>query len=167
MKLRVSANWKDVRNLFIKRLGVWVKGSLVYEKVGGDWKMVHSDQRIVTFNIRVGVFEAPQLWYGFYKDGYPDPGSVSPLTFDGWTLRDFNSPVDVPTRFQFGLFFSPLYTNLTHVTIGDLPKIPFSSSIKTVDNVARHYFSDGVTNVHNYLKSKLNQTIPITLYMNR
>lgn len=166
MKVRVMGSWRNINNLHFKNLGQWLKGDLVYEKRNGVWMLAQSEQRIVTFQIRVGYFHAPQLWYGFFKEGSPDPGTVNPTSFDGWVLRDFNSPVDVPLRFQFGLYNSPLLTNLTHVVIGDLPKIPFSSSVFTNDSVARHYFTDGVTNVHNYLKSKLNQTIPITLYMN-
>lgn len=166
--------------MLIKLHHQWVAGEALLTKVGNvwrevdelshhnqGWKVAYRAQDVYTYQVRVGYFYASQLWYGFFRDGTPDPGVANPKDFEGWVLRDLNAPVDVPLRFQFGLFDRALVDRLTHVKVGDLPLLPYIDAQKTGDSVARHYFSDGVTNVFAYLQSRLNQTITIKIYRDR
>lgn len=156
-------NWKQGLLRF-KRNGGWVNPKSLFVKANGVWMLAQSGQRIVTFQIRVGYFYAPQLWYGFFKQGSPDPGTVSPGFYRGLEIRDFNSPDDDQTGFQFGLYAKGDSSKVIAVEIEGLGRLPFRNTNQgSSDTITRRYFSDGVKNVHQYLKSQYGKTLTIKL----
>jgi hypothetical protein len=164
MKIRINEGWLDVNDLKLKRLNSWVRGNIVYYKIDGVWTIARRHEIIETFQIRVGTFNAPQVWYGFYKQGSPDPGTVSPAYYRGLEIRDFNSPDDNQTGFQFGLYAKGDSSKVIAVEIEGLGRLPFKSTNQgSSDTITRRYFSDGVKNVHQYLKSQYGKTLTIKL----
>lgn len=166
MKIRVNNDWLDVNDLKLKRLGGWVRGDIVYHKINGVWSIARRHEIIETFQIRVGAFNAPQVWYGFFKQGSPDPGTVSPAYYRGLEIRDFNSADDNQTGFQFGLYAKGDSSKVIAVEIEGLGRLPFRSTTQGnwgADMITRRYFSDDVKNVHQYLKSQYGKTLTIKL----
>lgn len=163
MKIRAAVGWKEIGDFKYKLPNGWIRSSLVYQKDNGVWKVAHRNEIIEEFQIRVGTFNAPQLWYGFFKEGSPDPGTVSPTYYRGSEIRDFNASEDYPLRFQFGLYNYGDSTKVKAVEVGSLGRLPFVSSNQGSNVITRRMFSNGTSNVFQYLKSQLGKTITIKL----
>jgi len=164
MLIRAGGKWGNIADFKFKRASGWTRSTLVYQKDNGVWKIAHRNELIEEFQIRVGTFNAPQVWYGFFKQGTPDPGTVSPGYYRGYEVRDFNSPDNDQLGLQFGLYNKGDSSKAIAIEVEGLGRLPFRNTNQNAwgnDTVTRRWFSDGTKNVHQYLKSQYGKTLTI------
>jgi len=143
-------------------LGQWKLVEERYVKVNGMWK---SDMEIQTYALTVKAFNAPGKWVGFNDTS---AGSVSPNTHQGFAIRDMNSPEESmtgPLSFQLGIWTTTgLPRAVKYVSVGEHEKIPFDSLVNE-GSLVRYFFSDGVTNLYEYLKARVDTVVTIKLWL--
>ena len=114
-----------------------------------------------THIVRVGSFNSPQHWYGFFSEsnnGYG--GEVSPANVGDSPIRDINSPVDEQLVLQLGSRTTlPAIRAVFIDDVGPLLHIRETNS----GGVHRMFFSNGTFNVYKYLEKKNNQTVEVRL----
>ncbi len=120
-----------------------------------------------TIRLKVGSFNAPQHWYGFflYAGGASGPpaGEVSPGNYLGKPLRDINSPVDNQMRLQLGTR-DHVFTNCSVIYLDDIgPLYKILDAGSDAGGVHRLWFGNGVVNLYKYLESKLGQFVEIRI----
>lgn len=167
LNVNISGVWKRPK-IKLNILGVWTACKLGYVNVGGTWKPFYDDSmHIEEYVVTVGLFNAPGDWAGFYIN-MANAGTVSPTSHQGIAIRDMNaSAADIlgPLYFQFAALGTSLFPKaIRFVSVGIHEKIPFHSNMVGGD-AARYFFTNGVTNIYNYLASLAGQTVTIKVWV--
>lgn len=115
----------------------------------------------VTHKVTIAGFDAPSRYYGFYSE-IGGGGSVTPSVFSTninggiktAVVRDINSTIAEPLMLQLGSFSTLYYVNPVAVYIDEQGPFYRSRYNNGDAGVFRSFYSDGVFNIHEYLKSK-------------
>lgn len=170
MLTKVAGVWKR------SKLNVNVAGdnrpcSLGHVNVDGEWRLFYDgDTHPEEYVIQVAVFDAPNEWAGFHSSPGREAGTISVEQQQGADIRDMNAAqVDIrgPLFFQFGIFYtSPLPKAIKYVSVGEHERLPYVvGQLDQAGDVVRYFFSDGVTDIYQYLKSLEGQDVLIKLWV--
>lgn len=175
------ADGKHVKPLCTICLGKSWHNKMRMEKYDPQWHVVINPlngQRKHEYEIRVGLFLAPGMWAGYYnrKSGTQaeDIGSVDNEAFNDLVVRDLNAPskanqdrlpsiTPIENYFQFGLFSRTTYDRIVSVDIEGLGSFLRAAGVLG-GGVDRHFFTDGHTNIWEWMSKQKGKTLKITIW---